>query len=121
MPTNKTEVPEWQERTHLLIKDSAIKKLNSANVAMIGLGGVGAYAAELICRAGVGKMTIVDGDNKRRFADHELNRLGEKSAKALQRVFDVSARLSGISDDSVEDAVGESAAILSDESPSPSA
>ena len=66
-------------------------------------------------------LTMVDGDNKRLFADHEVYKLGDKSAKALQRVFDVSAKLSGISDDSVEDAVGESEAIPSDESPSPSA
>ena len=36
--------------------------LRSSNVLVVGLGGVGAYAAEMICRAGVGKMTIVDGD-----------------------------------------------------------
>jgi len=66
-------------------------------------------------------LTMVDGEGKRLFADHEVHRLGEKSAKALQRVFDVSAKLSGSSDDSVEDAVGESEAIPSDESPSPSA
>ena len=37
-------------------------KLKASNVLVVGLGGVGAYAAEMICRAGVGKMTIVDGD-----------------------------------------------------------
>jgi len=40
-----------------------LKKLKDSNVLVVGLGGVGAYAAEMICRAGVGAMTIVDGDN----------------------------------------------------------
>ena len=52
----------WLERTELILGDKGIKRLNSANVLIVGLGGVGAYAAEMICRAGVGEMTIVDGD-----------------------------------------------------------
>ena len=39
-----------------------MQKLKASNVLVVGLGGVGAYAAEMICRAGVGSMTIVDGD-----------------------------------------------------------
>ncbi|MDR2911510.1 MAG: tRNA threonylcarbamoyladenosine dehydratase [Bacteroidales bacterium] len=52
----------WLERTELLLGKEKIKKLKSANVLVVGLGGVGAYAAEQLCRAGIGKMTIVDGD-----------------------------------------------------------
>lgn len=52
----------WLDRTELLIGDEKIVKLNSANILVVGLGGVGAYAAEQLCRAGIGKMTIVDGD-----------------------------------------------------------
>lgn len=39
-----------------------LEKLAKANVLIVGLGGVGAYAAEMLCRSGIGKMTIVDGD-----------------------------------------------------------
>jgi tRNA A37 threonylcarbamoyladenosine dehydratase len=53
---------DWQNRTKLVLGKDGLKKLKSANVLVVGLGGVGAYAAEMICRAGVGKMTIVDGD-----------------------------------------------------------
>ncbi len=53
---------EWLERTELLFGSEKLDALKKANVLVVGLGGVGAYAAELICRAGVGKMTIVDGD-----------------------------------------------------------
>jgi tRNA threonylcarbamoyladenosine dehydratase len=52
----------WLSRTELCLGTDGLKKLQSSNVLVVGLGGVGAYAAEMICRAGVGKMTIVDGD-----------------------------------------------------------
>jgi len=52
----------WLERTKLLLGEEKLNRLKKANVLVVGLGGVGAYAAEQICRAGVGKMTIVDGD-----------------------------------------------------------
>ncbi|MCX6322522.1 MAG: tRNA threonylcarbamoyladenosine dehydratase [Bacteroidia bacterium] len=53
---------DWLTRTKLILGDEGLKKLNAANVLVVGLGGVGAYAAEMICRAGVGTMTIADGD-----------------------------------------------------------
>jgi tRNA threonylcarbamoyladenosine dehydratase len=46
----------------MLIGAEGIAKLKAARVLVAGLGGVGAFAAEMICRAGVGSMTIVDGD-----------------------------------------------------------
>ncbi len=52
----------WLERTELLIKEEGLEKLNKANVLVVGLGGVGSFAAEFLARAGVGNMTIVDGD-----------------------------------------------------------
>ena len=52
----------WLTRTELILGEEGLKKLRDANVLVVGLGGVGAYAAEMICRAGVGEMTIVDGD-----------------------------------------------------------
>ncbi|MFW6246222.1 MAG: tRNA threonylcarbamoyladenosine dehydratase [Tangfeifania sp.] len=53
---------DWLDRTNLLIGPENLEKLKAANVLVVGLGGVGAVAAEMICRAGVGKMTIADGD-----------------------------------------------------------
>ncbi|MEA3443320.1 MAG: tRNA threonylcarbamoyladenosine dehydratase [Bacteroidota bacterium] len=58
--TNNTEY--WLERTELLLGNEKLSRLQKANVLIVGLGGVGAYAAEQICRAGVGKITIVDND-----------------------------------------------------------
>lgn len=54
--------PHWLQRTELLIGPEALEKLRNLHVLVIGLGGVGSYAAEFLARAGVGKMTIVDGD-----------------------------------------------------------
>ena len=53
---------EWLERTNLLLGDEKLKILQNANVLVVGLGGVGAYAAEMIARSGVGRMTIADAD-----------------------------------------------------------
>lgn len=66
-------------------------------------------------------LCMVDESGKRLFTDSELVKLGAKSARALQTVFDVASRLSGITDDAVEEALGESDAIPQDESTSLSA
>jgi tRNA A37 threonylcarbamoyladenosine dehydratase len=55
-------MPDWLSRTELLIGKEGLDKLQASNVLVVGLGGVGACSAEMICRAGIGKMTIVDGD-----------------------------------------------------------
>jgi len=53
---------KWLERTELLIKKEGIEKLQKAHVLVIGMGGVGSFAVEFLARAGIGKMTIIDGD-----------------------------------------------------------
>ncbi|MBQ7984516.1 MAG: tRNA threonylcarbamoyladenosine dehydratase, partial [Bacteroidales bacterium] len=50
------------ERTELLIGGDNLNKLRQACVMVAGLGGVGAFAAEAIVRAGVGKVVMFDGD-----------------------------------------------------------
>jgi tRNA threonylcarbamoyladenosine dehydratase len=52
----------WLSRTNLLIGEQALRTLAKSHVMVVGLGGVGSYAAEFIARSGVGKMTIIDGD-----------------------------------------------------------
>src|SRR5690606_16675831 len=52
----------WLSRTEALTGREALEKLAGSHVMILGLGGVGSFAAEFICRAGVGKMTIIDGD-----------------------------------------------------------
>lgn len=52
----------WLSRTELLIGKEKLTKLNNSHVLIVGMGGVGSFAAEFICRSGVGAMTIIDGD-----------------------------------------------------------
>ena len=56
------EFVNWQQRTELLLGKEKMERLRGSHVLVVGLGGVGAYAAEMLCRAGIGHMTIVDAD-----------------------------------------------------------
>lgn len=61
----------WNIRTELLFGKERMDRLAECHVLVVGLGGVGAYAAEQLCRAGIGRMTIVDAD---RVGESNLNR-----------------------------------------------
>lgn len=89
----------WQQRTELLLGKDKTDCLRQAHVLVVGLGGVGAYAAEMICRAGVGRMTIVDADtvqpsniNRQLPATHSS--LGRQKAEVLaERFLDINPEL----------------------------
>lgn len=83
---------EWKQRTQLLLGDEKMGRLQRAHVLVVGLGGVGAYVAEMICRAGVGRMTIVDADtvqptniNRQLPALHTT--IGRQKAEVLEARF----------------------------------
>ena len=82
----------WKQRTELLLGEEKMEHLRNAHVLVVGLGGVGAYAAEMICRAGVGKMTIVDADtvqptNLNRQLPALTSTLGMSKAQILEARF----------------------------------
>lgn len=52
----------WNDRTRLLLGESAAARLAAARVFIAGVGGVGGYAAEMLARSGVGHLTLVDAD-----------------------------------------------------------
>lgn len=52
----------WLSRTELIVGREGLEKLAQKHVLVVGLGGVGSFAAEFIARSGVGQMTIIDGD-----------------------------------------------------------
>ena len=89
----------WTSRTELLLGSEKLNCLKNANVLIVGLGGVGAYVAESICRSGVGEMTIVDGDtvnesniNRQLVALHST--LGRSKAAVLaERLIDINPEL----------------------------
>lgn len=82
----------WLDRTELLFGPEKLEKLKQAHVLVVGLGGVGAYAAEQLCRAGIGKMTIVDGDvvettNRNRQLPALISNNGNPKAEILANRF----------------------------------
>ncbi len=89
----------WLERTELLLGQEKLDRLRRAHVLVVGLGGVGAYAAEMIARAGVGRMTIADADtvspsniNRQLVALHST--VGRPKAEVLaERLRDINPRL----------------------------
>ncbi len=89
----------WQERTELLIGKENLDKLKMAHVLIVGLGGVGSSAAEAICRAGVGEITIVDGDhihpsNKNRQLPALDSTMGKPKAEVVgDRLIDINPEL----------------------------
>jgi tRNA A37 threonylcarbamoyladenosine dehydratase len=62
MKLKRIDMAEWTERAELLFKKEGLQNLQNAHVMVVGLGGVGSFAAEFLARAGVGSLTIVDGD-----------------------------------------------------------
>lgn len=61
----------WQERTGMLIGSEGLSSLAAAHVTVVGVGGVGAAAAEMLVRAGLGHITIIDSDT---FSETNINR-----------------------------------------------
>lgn len=52
----------WLQRGNLILGDEKSTRLSSAHILIVGLGGVGSWAAEMLCRSGVGRFTLVDAD-----------------------------------------------------------
>ena len=73
---------DFYTRTELLLGRDGVEKLKNANVLLFGVGGVGGSAAEALVRAGVGKLTLFDGDV---YAESNLNRQNFSTVKALGR------------------------------------
>lgn len=86
---------EWMQRTSLLLSEEMTIRLQSCRVLVVGVGGVGAYAAEMLVRAGVGRMTIIDSDS---VALSNINRqlIALHSTVGLDKVDVLAKRLNDI-------------------------
>jgi tRNA threonylcarbamoyladenosine dehydratase len=89
---------DWLARTGMLVGEAGVEKLRQSSVLVVGLGGVGSWAAEMICRSGVGTMTIADGDTV-----HLTNRNRQlaalKSTEGLMKAEVMAERLRQINPD----------------------
>lgn len=89
----------WSERTELLLGQEGLAKLREARVAVIGVGGVGAYAAEMLVRSGVGHILLLDSDcvgitniNRQLVALHST--IGQPKVEVLsRRLLDINPEL----------------------------
>lgn len=90
---------EWQVRTKLLLGETVMASLEKRHVLVVGVGGVGAYAAEMLVRGGVGEITIVDAD---KVSESNINRqlvalhstLGMDKTEVLRkRLLDINPEL----------------------------
>lgn len=89
----------WLSRTEALVGREALEKLAKSHVMVLGLGGVGSFAAEFVCRAGVGEMTIIDGDTvdpsnrNRQLPALATNHGVSKASIMQQRLLDINPEL----------------------------
>jgi tRNA A37 threonylcarbamoyladenosine dehydratase len=89
----------WDERTCLLVGQTGAEKLKQAVILIVGLGGVGAYVAEMLCRAGIGNLTLVDGDiveesNRNRQLPALISTLKKlKTVVMAERLLDINPEL----------------------------
>ncbi|MBF0357724.1 MAG: tRNA threonylcarbamoyladenosine dehydratase [Magnetococcales bacterium] len=83
------------ERTHILVGDSGLEKLQNSHILIAGLGGVGSYAAEALVRAGIGRLTLIDSDA---VAPSNINRqlLATNDTVGRQKVEVMGERLNSI-------------------------
>lgn len=93
------DIQPWMGRTELLLGHDQLHKLVNSNVLVVGLGGVGGIAAEMIARSGVGRMTIVDADtvdptNRNRQIPALKSTEGKVKAEVLaERLLDINPDL----------------------------
>ncbi|HIZ85976.1 MAG TPA: tRNA threonylcarbamoyladenosine dehydratase [Candidatus Coprenecus stercoravium] len=94
-----TDSPEWLGRTGLLLGREALERLSASTIVVAGLGGVGAYAAEMTARAGTGRMVLIDSDrvsvsNKNRQLLALDSTLGQLKTDVMEaRLLDINPEL----------------------------
>src|SRR5512139_2368684 len=94
------------DRTARLLGPEAMERLAAAHVVVLGIGGVGSFAAEALVRAGVGRVTIVDGERvDETNANRQLHAL--EGAFGALKVEEMAARLARVSPAVRVDAIAE--------------
>ncbi len=95
----RTDERYWQKRTIAVIGEEKTAGLTQANVLVVGLGGVGGIAAEMLARAGIGRITVVDGDtfdltNRNRQIGAFVSTMGRPKTEVMkERMLDINPKL----------------------------
>lgn len=104
--TEEVSVPEWNGEVTVRNLTGKERDEYEAGIAIQTRNGVKVNLAQ--ARAKLLVKTIIDDKGERVFTEKDINALGDKSAQALQRVFEVASRLSGLSKEDVEELLGNS-------------
>lgn len=102
-PDIKTEevfVPEWDGS--VMVRGMTGSQRDEFEASIVEMRGTVQTMHLEGIRAKLCSLTIVDEDGRRMFDSDEVDELGAKSAQALQRIFEVAQRLSGLTPDDVE-------------------
>jgi tRNA threonylcarbamoyladenosine dehydratase len=86
---------DWKCRTELLIGSGNVNLLQNAHILIAGVGGVGGYAAEQLCRAGVGKLTLIDSDTVQT-SNRNRQIIALSSTQGIQKTEVIVSRLKDI-------------------------
>lgn len=112
--TRKVNVPEWGG--DVMVRGMTGIERDQFEAKILDQSGKKTKVNLQNARARLVSITVVDDDGNRLFSENEIVLLGTKSAAALCRVYDVAASLSGISDEDIEELLGNSEATTSGDS-----
>jgi len=105
LKTESVKVPEWHKNGEVVVSTMTGTARDEFETSLFTSKGGDAKRNMANMRAKLLVMCIVDKDGKRVFTEADINRLGAKSAKPLDRLFSVAQRLNGIGVEDVEDMV----------------
>lgn len=114
--TEDVRVPEWGGTVRVKGLTAAQRDVFETQVVSMRGKDVSVNMAGI--RAKIASMSLVDDEGNKLFTEKDVKALGEKSGAALDRVFEVCTRLSGIGEDDVDELAGNSEADQTDGSPS---
>jgi len=116
--TEKVDVPEWGGE--VLVRGLSGRQRDEFEGSLVEHRGRRAVMNTANMRAKLVAWSVVDEEGKRLFTNGDVPELGEHSAAAVNRIYGVAARLSGLSDEDVDEMVADFGKTGGDSSSSPS-
>lgn len=104
LPTERVEVPEWGGE--VIVRGLTAAERDQFEQSIVEARGKDTRVNLRNIRAKLVALCVVDEEGKRLFKDEDAELLGRKSAVALNRIFEVAQRLSGLRPEDVEELAG---------------